>query len=56
MNNIVLSGPHEGKLFRGVPEGTRTVIDYIRTYYAIFECTYYRTRNGFAFHSWRRIY
>ncbi len=56
MSNVVIDGPHKGKVFIGANKTTNKVIDHIRTYYEIFEVTYYRSKQGFRFHSWKRIY
>jgi hypothetical protein len=45
----------QGK-FYNTSDITKTVIDHVRTEYAIFELTYYRTKNGWAFHSWRNLF
>ena len=50
-----INGPMQGK-FYNTSDITKTVIDHVRTEYAIFELTYYRTRSGWAFHSWRNLF
>jgi len=52
---IAINGPMQGK-FYNTSDITKTVIDHVRTEYAVFEITYYRTRNGWAFHSWRNLF
>ena len=56
MNNIAIDGPLQGKVFIGASSITNTIIDHIRNEYAIFELRYYRSKQGFRFHSWKRIY
>jgi hypothetical protein len=56
MNNLVLDGPYCGKTFYGLSRITNTVICHIRTPYNSLEYTYYRSKNGFRMHSWKRIY
>ena len=50
-----LNGPMQGKEYI-TSNITMKVIDHVRTEYAIFELTYYRTKNGWAFHSWRNLF
>jgi hypothetical protein len=52
---IAINGPMQGKHYR-TSDITHTVIDHVRDAYNIFEVTYYRTKNGWAFHSWKRMY
>jgi hypothetical protein len=52
---IAINGPMMGK-FYNTSEITNTVIDHVTTYGAVFELTYYRTRNGWAFHSWKNLF
>ena len=56
MNNLVFDGPHAGQVLIGATKEVNKVIHHIRTYYEIFEVTYYRSRQGFRFHSWKKIY
>jgi hypothetical protein len=49
---IALNGPTEGKIYKTSIITTK-VIDYVRYGSSLFEVTYYRTKNGWAFHSWR---
>ena len=56
VNNLVIDGPHAGQVLIGATKEVNKVIHHIRTYYEIFEVTYYRSRQGFRFHSWRKIY
>ena len=52
---LAINGPMQGKDYR-TSEITNTVIDHVRNVYNIFELTYYRTKNGWAFHSWKKVY
>ena len=52
---IAINGPMQGKYYR-TSDVTHTVVDHVRDAYNIFEVTYYRTKIGWAFHSWKRIY
>jgi hypothetical protein len=52
---LAINGPMQGKYYR-TSEITNTVIDHVRNVYNIFELTYYRTKNGWAFHSWKKVY
>lgn len=52
---IAINGPMQGKNYR-TSEITHTVIDHVRDAYNIFELRYYRTKNGWAFHSWKKMY
>jgi hypothetical protein len=53
---IAINGPMMGKNYV-TPKQTTKVIDHVRDVnMAIFELTYYRTKNGWAFHSWRNLY
>lgn len=55
MQMIAINGPMQGKLYR-TSKITHTVIDHVRDSYNVFELNYYRTKNGWAFHSWKKIY
>ena len=46
---IALDGPFKGKLYRGVPEETHTLIDNYRTFMEFYEVTYERTDEGWKF-------
>lgn len=52
---IAINGPMMGKNYI-TSDITHTVIDHVRTEYAFFEVTYYRTKNGWAFHSWKNMF
>lgn len=53
---IAINGPMMGKNYVA-PKQTTKIIDHVRDInMAIFELTYYRTKNGWAFHSWRNLY
>ena len=52
---IAINGPMQGKHYH-TSEITNTVIDHVRDAYNVFEVTYYRTKNGWSFHSWKRLY
>lgn len=56
MNNLVIDGPYKGKVFIGANKITNKVICHIRTPYDSLEYTYYRSKNGFRMHSWKKIY
>ena len=49
---VALNGPTEGKIYH-TSRITTKVIDHVRYGSNLFEVTYYRTKNGWAFHSWR---
>ena len=49
-----LNGPFRGKTYI-IPKETNKVIDRAITDDGIFLVTYYRTRNGMMFHSWKRV-
>jgi hypothetical protein len=52
---LAINGPMQGKYYHdGVT--SNKLVDHVRDAYNIFECTYYRTKNGWAFHSWKRMY
>lgn len=55
MSNVAINGPMMGKVYH-TSDITKTIIDHVRTEYAIFELTYYRTKNGWAFHSWKNLF
>lgn len=44
-----LDGPFEGKLYPGVSEETKTLIDNYRTPYEFYSVTYERTDKGWKF-------
>lgn len=44
-----LDGPFEGKLYPGVSEETKTLIDNYRTLYEFYSVTYERTDKGWKF-------
>ena len=46
---IALDGPFEGKEYRNVPEGTKTLIDNYRTEMDFYQVTYERTDKGWKF-------
>lgn len=46
---IALDGPFEGKLYPGVSEETKTLIDNYRTPYEFYSVTYERTDKGWKF-------
>jgi len=46
---IALDGPFEGKLYPGVHEETKTLIDNYRTPYEFYSVTYERTDKGWKF-------
>jgi|APGre2960657373_1045057.scaffolds.fasta_scaffold598184_2 hypothetical protein len=46
---IALDGPFEGKLYVGVSEETKTLIDNYRTLYEFYSVTYERTDKGWKF-------
>jgi hypothetical protein len=46
---IALDGPFEGKLYVGVSEETKTLIDNYRTPYEFYSVTYERTDKGWKF-------
>lgn len=50
-----INGPFIGKNYIA-PKETNKIIDYARFIDAAFEVVYYRTKNGWAFHSWKNIY
>ena len=51
-----INGPLEGKNYI-TSNYTKTVIDHMRFLDGtIFEVTYYRTKNGWAFHSWKNLF
>lgn len=44
-----LDGPFKGKLYRDVPEQTKTLIDQYRTDMDFYQVTYERTCDGWKF-------
>ena len=55
MNSLLaLNGPFRGKTYI-IPKETNKVIDRAITDDGIFFVTYYRTRNGMMYHSWKRV-
>ena len=44
-----LDGPLAGKLYRDVPEETKTLIDNYRTFDEFYQVTYQRTDKGWKF-------
>ena len=44
-----IDGPFEGKLYPGVSEETKTLIDNYRTPYEFYSVTYERTDKGWKF-------
>jgi DNA-binding MarR family transcriptional regulator len=44
-----LDGPLKGKIYFGLPEHTKTIIDYYRTPYDFYCVTYERTDKGWKF-------
>jgi hypothetical protein len=52
---LAINGPMQGKYYH-TSDITHTVIDHVRNVYGIFELTYYRTKNGWAFKTWKRIF
>lgn len=44
-----IDGPFEGKLYPGVSEETKTLIDNYRTLYEFYSVTYERTDKGWKF-------
>jgi hypothetical protein len=52
---LAINGPMQGKYYH-TSDITHTVIDHVRDSFNIFELRYYRTKNGWAFHSWKRMY
>lgn len=53
---IAINGPTQGKNYI-TPAETKMVIDHLRFLDGtIFEVTYYRTKNGWAFHSWKNLF
>ena len=53
---IAINGPMQGKYYHDGVTANK-LVDHVRDdAYNIFEVTYYRTKNGWAFHSWKRMY
>jgi hypothetical protein len=53
---IAINGPMQGKYYHDGVTANK-LVDHVRDdAYNIFELTYYRTKNGWAFHSWKRMY
>jgi hypothetical protein len=52
---LAINGPMQGKYYN-TSDITNTVIDHVRDNFNVFELRYYRTKNGWAFHSWKRMY
>lgn len=44
-----LNGPLKGKLYAGLPEHTKTIIDYYKTPYEFYAVTYEITAEGWKF-------
>lgn len=50
-----INGPCEGKHYK-TPKITNKVVDVVKYGQSLFEVTYYRTKNGWAYHSWKHIF
>lgn len=52
---IAINGPMQGKYYHNRIAANK-LVDYARYAHNVFECTYYRTKNGWAFYSWKKVY
>jgi hypothetical protein len=49
---IAIDGPMEGKYYHDGITANK-LVDYVRINLRVFEVMYYRSKNGWRFHSWR---